>query len=218
MSRKTTEPILLEEPDKGIGNTEDWLDQTAISISKLSLTAAAYGTNCTRGNCARYTLPPIDVNRLLSDNPSPVRALGQDAASWEAALAAYAALTIQLTSQATLQRSKLQYTIDLEGTTVFNHIWETLSHGSQVTVRRDPRFDTANSPTPKDGRLLMVIVRDIHTKHSIGSTKMTGSGKEDLEDKFGIFVQGDLTLNDFHRLFEQWINRLKSIGKIYHNR
>ena len=141
--------ILLEQAVQGIGNFDDWTDQIECELSALELPAAAYATNIVRGDGSRFVLPAVDKEQILRDNPPPVRALGQPTADYEAELAEFASLKVKLLSQAAMERSKLQHKIDLEGTTVFNHIWASLSWFSN---HRTSRHTICNSEYPSQAR------------------------------------------------------------------
>ena len=159
----------------------------------------------------RFSAPFPNREEIVLEYTKPAVAVAPGVEA-VAAVAPTDELVNRLFLERNLERDKLMAKVRACGTRGFTFLMESMSHESQTNVRAEESVIAADSVSPKDGFALYQAMRDLHARGGDGGIKLTSAETRRIEKAFINFQQNNLSTDDYHKLFLQWIEKRKCIG------
>ena len=117
-----------------------------------------------------------------------------------------------LVSDARRARAKEMREVASRTSAAWEFLRASITHESWNNIEAHPKFSAANAAAPKSVLVLWEIIRETHAGGGGAGTKITSAERQKIDNKFNEFSQGDLSLGDYHKLYQQWLAKRKAVG------
>ena len=204
--------LLIPNDSPGGGNFYPWLESVQNKASKQAPNVALYLAFLTTNQRYHAALP--DREEIKAKNTKPAVPAGpDDNPPAVAAVPPTNAILTAMEQDAYVRRGKLMDGVDSSGTVAWTFLKETVSHVSWIKLEEDPRYQAAEQSPIKDAFTLYQIIRSKHADTAAGGIPLSSHDVQRVRDDFYLFNQGKLDVGEFHKLFQQQLQK-RAVFKI----
>ena len=189
--------VIMLQPGAVEGNFAEWKECAIKDAANLPLSLSLHLSFLHTG--VRYVPPQINRQEIYDKNTIPGEILSEDDKK-------------MLISNAIKHRQKLTQEVEDQGTNAFQFLINRCSLASINNIEADAKFVAANSAAPQDAFALYEIQQSTHSTGGAAGLKVTKQEKDQIDDEFNAFVQGNLSLGDFFKKYKILITKRKAVG------